>query len=170
MKYEELQQLLALIAAHPDRQVIGRERLQKEVRLLQRIGFPTHYVYRVHFYGPYSEELQSDVDALEAMGWLEQRSHHAGDDEPYITIPSVQDRDLPDISPFQSTIDTLAITDLVVLELAAAYDTFREFGYDPGGALDLLRAKKGAKCDGGRVEQALNLLSRLGLQRELALA
>jgi hypothetical protein len=50
-----------------------------------------------------------------------------------------------------------------VLELAATYDSFREAGLEHEEALESLRRKKGNKCEGGREEQALALLSKLGL-------
>ena len=65
------QWLAALIAAHPDQKIHGRTRLQKEVMLLQRLGFPTDYLYSIHFYGPYSESVHADLGVLRAFGWLE---------------------------------------------------------------------------------------------------
>ncbi|KKL80241.1 hypothetical protein LCGC14_2006760, partial [marine sediment metagenome] len=45
MSIENYRWLAGLIAAHPERKVVGRTRLQKEVKLLQRCGFPTDYSY-----------------------------------------------------------------------------------------------------------------------------
>lgn len=52
---ERFRWLAGAIAAHKDRKVVGRTRLQKEIKLLQRLGFPTEYSYTLFFYGPYSE-------------------------------------------------------------------------------------------------------------------
>jgi hypothetical protein len=40
---ERFRWLAAAITAHPDRKVVGRTRLQKEIKLLQRLKFPTEY-------------------------------------------------------------------------------------------------------------------------------
>jgi hypothetical protein len=53
--------------------------------------------------------------------------------------------------------------DLVVLELAATYDAYRETGSDHADALHRLRQKKGAKSTDDREARALDLLRELGL-------
>jgi len=55
---ERFQWLAAIIAAHPGNKVIGRTRLQKTVKLLQRLGVTTDFTYKLHHYGPYNEDLQ----------------------------------------------------------------------------------------------------------------
>ncbi len=70
MSIENYRWLAALVAAHPERKVFGRTRLQKEVKLLQRLGFPTDYSYTIHFYGPYSESLQGDIGLLDAFDFV----------------------------------------------------------------------------------------------------
>ncbi|NLC51352.1 MAG: hypothetical protein GX764_03480, partial [Firmicutes bacterium] len=45
-------------------QIIGRKRLQKTVYLLQQIGFPYAGKFTYHHYGPYSSELQAEIDRL----------------------------------------------------------------------------------------------------------
>ena len=77
---ERFRWLAAAIAAHKDRKVVGRTRLQKEIKLLQRLGFPTEYSYTLFFYGPYSEGLHAEVRFLQAFGLVteEERSSQAG--------------------------------------------------------------------------------------------
>ncbi len=53
--------------------------------------------------------------------------------------------------------------DAVVLELAATYDMFRGMGSDHKEAIQRLRRKKGAKCEGGNEAAAIQLLQTLGL-------
>lgn len=64
---ERFQWLAAVIAAHPEHKVIGRTRLQKTVKLLQRLGVPTRFGYKLHHYGPYSEDLQSEIGLLQIL-------------------------------------------------------------------------------------------------------
>lgn len=166
MTIESHLRLAAVIAAHTDRKVVGRTRLQKTVKLLQRLGFPTDYRYTLHFYGPYSEALQAEVNLLDVVGLIEERPHVSQDGTPYYTIEAAEDASLPDIGDFQDSISRLGEADSVVLELAATYDTFRELGCDHDEALRRLRHKKGSKCDEGRDRQALDLLRELGLPTE----
>jgi hypothetical protein len=166
MTTERHMQLAAVIAAHTDRKVVGRTRLQKTVKLLQRLGFPTDYRYTLYFYGPYSEELQSEVDLLGVVGLIEEQPHVAKDGTPYYTIEANKESSLPDIGDFEEPIARLQEADAVVLELAATYDAFRELGCDHDEAWRRLRRKKGSKCDEGRDQAALSLLEELGLTTE----
>jgi len=161
---EEYRLLAAVIAAHPHGEVIGRTRLQKTVKLLQRLGLPTSYGYTIHFYGPYSEDLQSDVTLLEnvSLAREEPRTTKAGDNTYYVVkAAALADRTL--VSDLQPKIDILAKEDPVVLELAATYDAFREEGNDHGEAMRRLKRKKGSKISDGNDAKALELLRRLGL-------
>jgi hypothetical protein len=83
MSVENYRWLAALIAAHPGRKVVGRTRLQKEVKLLQRCGFPTDYSYTIHFYGPYSEALQADIGLLGAFGLADETPDVSKEGNPY---------------------------------------------------------------------------------------
>ncbi len=162
MSMENYRLLAGLVAAHPDGRVVGRTRLQKTVKLLQRVGFPTDYIYTLYFYGPYSEGLQAEIGLLTTAGLVDEQPHVSQDGTPYYTIHASEDAVLPELEPFDTAIHRLAGADPVVLELAATYDTFRELGCNHGEALRRLRRKKGVKCDEGRDEQALNLLRELG--------
>jgi hypothetical protein len=53
--------------------------------------------------------------------------------------------------------------DATVLELATTYDTFRETGDNHEEALERVRRKNGSKCEGRRLEEALNLLGKIEL-------
>src|SRR3954470_18032570 len=67
--------LAAVIAAHRERRVVGRTRLQKTVKLLQRLGMPTDYLFTMFFYGPYSEGLFRDIGRCAALGLLDEVEH-----------------------------------------------------------------------------------------------
>jgi hypothetical protein len=163
MKIENYRWLAGLIAAHPNREVVGRTRLQKTVKLLQRLGFPTDYRYTIYFYGPYSEDLQTEVDLLESFGLIHEQDHIRKDGTVYYTMRAEQPAGLQQIEPFLPIINALSSADPVVLELAATYDAFRELGCDHKEAVQRLRRKKGNKCDEGREAQALKLLRNIKL-------
>ncbi|MEQ8786515.1 MAG: hypothetical protein RIC55_09455 [Pirellulaceae bacterium] len=161
---ENYRWLAGLIAAHPNRTVFGRTRLQKEVKLLQSLGFYTDYSYTIHFYGPYSEGLYSDIGLLEAIGLVEETSDTTADSNPYYILKASPDAEIMQVEEFRDEISTLAAAPAVVLELAATYDAFRDAGADHNEALVRLRRKKGSKCDDGNLEKALALLGELGLE------
>jgi uncharacterized protein len=163
MNQERFRWLAGVIAAHPNREVHGRTRLQKTIKLLQRLRFPTDYTYTIHFYGPYSEGLQAEIGLLEVLGLVKEDVREAKDGTPYYALRAARDAAMIEIVPFQPTIDTMSAATPVVLELAATYDSFREMGSDHQQALMRLRRKKGSKCDDGNEEKALELLSALGL-------
>jgi len=161
---ERFRWLAAAIAAHKDRTVVGRTRLQKEIKLLQRLGFPTEYMYTIFFYGPYSEGLNADVRLLESLGLVTEEKRHPqqGETDYYIFCASPEAM-MPEISQYQKPIDLMQAADAVVLELAATYDAFRTMGSDHEDALRRLRRKKGGKCENGNEAKALELLQKLDL-------
>jgi hypothetical protein len=160
--------LAAVIAAHPERTIVGRTRLQKTVKLLQRLGAPMDYDYMIHFYGPYSEGVQSDIGLLQAFGFVEEQQRTNQEGSPYFVLRATDAAaklaDRPEVKAFQPKIDIMNAADPVVLELAATYDAFRESGHGHKTAIERLRRKKGAKCEQGRAEAALALLRKLGLK------
>jgi len=165
---EKFRWLAAVIAAHPDRKVVGRTRLQKTVKLLQRLGAPMDYDYMIHFYGPYSEGVQADIGLLENFGLVKEEPRTAQDGSPYFVLCATEavDKftDAEALKPYRKAIRTMSETDPVVLELAATYDAFRASGNDHKTALVRLKRKKGIKCESGNTEKALALLKKLGLK------
>jgi hypothetical protein len=166
MSIENYRWLAGLIAAHPDQKVVGRTRLQKEVKLLQRCGFPTDYSYTIHFYGPYSEALQADISLLKAFGLVDETGEVSKEGNPYYILRAKAATALSELEHFRDRIELLNDASAVVLELAATYDAFREAGSDREEANQRLRRKKGSKCDNGNQEKALELLVALGLHPE----
>lgn len=158
-----------VIAAHPEHKLVGRTRLQKTIKLLQRLPLPVPrtYDFMLFFYGPYSEGLHAEVGLLEQMGLVRETPQQSHDGTTYYVFealePAIGMAQSSAMRPFQPAIDLMSDTDPVVLELAATYDAFREMGDDHVKALERLRRKKGAKCIGGNEAKALEVLQQLGL-------
>lgn len=164
MKTGNLWWLAAVVAAHEGRRVVGRTRLQKSVKLLQRLGLPTDYLYTIFFYGPYSEGVFRDIGRCEALGLLTEVEHSGTEGStPYFVLQATPEADLEDMEPYQSSIAEMEQADLVVLELAATYDAFREMGSVHDEAVARLKHKKAAKWSEDRHARALALLGKLGL-------
>jgi uncharacterized protein YwgA len=161
---ESFRTLSAVIAAHPNQEVVGRTRLQKTIRLLQRLGLPTDYLYTIHFYGPYSEDLHSELRLLKNLNMVtEEETPLTGREGVQYTIKATELAQPELVTKFRPQIDLMAGTEPVILELAATYDYFRHPNSDHKTALERLRHKKGSKCNGGNEDKALDLLKQLGL-------
>ena len=51
---------------------IGKTKVQKIVYFLQEgLGVPLHYSFRMHHYGPFSQDIDSDISALQSVGYIE---------------------------------------------------------------------------------------------------
>lgn len=162
---EDYRLLAAVIAAHPNRQIAGRTRLQKTVKLLQSLGLETCFGYSIHFYGPYSEDLQACLGLLERIGLArEERFKKDNCDEYYYVEKATEAADPALVKQFQDQIDIMAKADPVTLELAATYQAFREEGEDKQNATVRLRRKKAAKCVGDNEAKALKLLKEVGIE------
>lgn len=161
---ESFRTLAAVIAAHPNRTVDGRTRLQKTICLLQRRELPTDFLYSIFFYGPYSEDLHAELGLLKQLDMVEEEEQQLDGDKVHYKIKAKTNWVEPElVADFQPLINLMAQTSSVVLELAATYDYFRDQYGDHETALERLRHKKGSKCKGGNEDKALELLTQLGL-------
>jgi uncharacterized protein YwgA len=159
--------LAAVIAEHDGRRVVGRTRLQKTVKLLQRLGLPTDYRYSLFFYGPYSEGFFGDSRLLQQMGLITEQEFPAGDGgTPYFEMVARPEAALTEMAPWRAAIAAMQQADLVVLELAATYDSFRETGSGHDEAVARLKHKKASRWTEERHARALELLRQLGLPTE----
>lgn len=166
---EKFRWLAAVVAAHPEHKVVGRTRLQKTVKLLQRLGAPLDYDYMIHFYGPYSEGVQADIGLLENFNLIEEKEEVRQEDgSPYFILQATDAANplakRAELRPYLDAIKAISETDAVVLELAATYDAFREMGDNHATAIERLKRKKGQKCAGKSVDKAFALLRQLGLK------
>jgi uncharacterized protein YwgA len=156
--------LAAVIAAHEGHRVVGRTRLQKTIKLLQRLGLPTDYRFSIFFYGPYSEGVFGDTQLLRQMGLIAEEECPGGEGgNPYFVLIARPEAALEEMARWQGSIDTIQQADLVVLELAATYDAFREMGSDHDESVARLKHKKASRWTEERHARALDLLHALGL-------
>jgi len=162
---EDFEWLAAVIAAHTDHTVHGSTRLQKSILLLQGVGLPTNYLYRLHFYGPYSDELQAAPHTLRSMRLLVDRQEGLPSNyrcseftvKPSALLPTLATKVQKAIKRIERESST------TTLELAATYLAFRNRGTDNDEALERLRIKKGRKCTPKNEDAAFDLLRELNL-------
>lgn len=87
---------------------VGKTRIQKTVYFLQAaFGVPLNYSFRMHHYGPYSEEVETDIIRLKMTGYvfvkpdLQGYGFHVGVLDP----PEDEWQDMT--SPYKQQIDTV---------------------------------------------------------------
>lgn len=166
MNPERFRWLAALIYAHPDHQLVGRTRLQKETWLLQRKDMPSGYDFRIHYYGIYSDDVQADINLLERFGYVTEEVEETKDGRPFSIFTATAAAHLPEIEPFQGAIEIMAESSPLTLELAATYDAYRHAGLNHGRAIAELRRTKPTKCAPPAEDLAIDLLKRLRLPAE----
>jgi uncharacterized protein YwgA len=165
MRAERFRWLAGLIAAHPERKLVGRTRLQKEMWILQRLGMPSGYSFRMHYYGPYSEGIQAELNLLERFGLVKEGREQTCQESGFCSVFVASKEAIfdPISEDYRRQVDQLAREDAIVLELAATYDMYRSRGLPHEKAIGFLKVKKGDKISGGRDTNALALLGELGL-------
>lgn len=55
----------------------GRTKLQKIIFILQQLGYNFEEDYKYHYYGPYSADLQIEVDYLVSQGYLSEQQNNS---------------------------------------------------------------------------------------------
>jgi uncharacterized protein YwgA len=158
-----LEQVTAVIAAHPNHELVSSVRLQKTIKLLQRVGLKTDYCFSLLFYGPYSEELHSDTHLLNAVGFVSGRVAAAPDGTAYRVFVADPNRGAADVSDVSTQIEAISRQPSIIIELAALYDAYRELGAKHQPALIKLRRRKGLQCTREAETAALSLLDVIGL-------
>jgi len=149
--------------------LVSRVRLQKVAYLLDKLGANSGFSFSYHHYGPYSRELDSAVLDAEAFGKIEETIERRQSDGArysvfdatpgaraqgylYLTAPGLRDR-----------ARELAAESVTVLELAATAHWLLEEERVADWKTEIVR-RKGPKTKNGRLSEAVNLLSRLGLE------
>ncbi|NMB40895.1 MAG: hypothetical protein GX996_03055 [Firmicutes bacterium] len=141
--------------------IIGRKKLQKMVYLLQQAGVPYNLKFRYHHYGPYSAELQAEIDRLIGHQLLTETY----DGVAYTYEITEQGRsflqkykevighffDLP-----IPAVEKLMETDTSVLEMASTYAYLLEMGYQQQDAINKTEELKPLLKN--HLEEAENLL------------
>jgi hypothetical protein len=162
MLIEQFRWLAGTIAAHKNRRAPGRPRLQWTIYLLQRKGLPTDFQYSLFFGGPYSEGLQVGLRLVKQLGFVTEKRQGEGENGNAI-FEAAEDAVLPEVAPYQRDLDLIQQTPDIPLELAVAYEGFRQLGYGHTQAVERLRRKKKARWTAKGEAAALALLRRLEL-------
>lgn len=119
-----------------------RKRIQKTVHLLQAAGCPLDAEFRMHFYGPYSQEVAGLLDEMSTEGILTETAHTFEQGARYDYefsgryLPSLQQfeatlegqRQMKELLAYEDDLRYLASEDVRTIELAATMVLFRQSG------------------------------------------
>ncbi len=166
----EHEKLIADVIAAADGEIVGRIRLQKILYLLDQHGLNADAAFHYYHYGPYSRVLDDALDRAKVFYGVKELSRARRDGALYsvfqsdsgsITAVSEKIGDLYS-SEAKRLIALMKPRSATVLELAATIHWLFFFEKISAWRDELVR-RKGIKTEGGRTEQALELLSELGL-------
>lgn len=120
--------------------VHGRKKIQKMIHLLKVAGARMPFKYEYHHYGPYSAELQMELNDLEREGYL----HETIVDETYVYELTDKGREFKEqldrlgfsVSIDRELVKTMARQSSQFLEMVSTYAYLIEAGYKPEEARD----------------------------------
>lgn len=115
--------------------VYGRKKIQKMIHLLEAAGTRMPFKYEYHYYGPYSAELQAEINDLVRQGFLAETK----DEDAYIyeiTAKGRQFKEMLDRSGKIVEIDGERIEAMSqkssqFLEMVSTYAFLIDAGYEP---------------------------------------
>jgi len=148
--------------------LVSRIRLQKIAYLLDQLGAESGFDYTYHHYGPYSRDLDSAILDAEAFDLIKEGFAYRQSDGARYSIFSYEDD--PNTYEFSYLHDErlrhvakrMAAVNVTVLELAATAHWLAEYE-KVGDWKTEIRRRKGSKTEGGRLDEATNLLAEIGL-------
>lgn len=162
---------VAEIIAAAGGELVSRIRLQKIAYLLDQVAGQSHFDYVYYHYGPFSRDLENAVLDAQAFDLIEVKEKHRASDGAAYSIFSLKknldefkvlaDRGLRDLTK------RLAAENVTVLELAATAHWLATYEHIQDWETEI-RRRKGSKNDGGRLENAKELLRQLSLLPKLA--
>jgi uncharacterized protein YwgA len=124
--------VLAIVAAHPDRAIKGKKRLQKIAFFLKNAGARCDARFEIWDYGPFSREIAAAAQSLALKGRLDEREEPIGASGTFVTVYRMRSdtegavRPLPE--KYSHILRQLEKFPTVDLEVAATYQFFRSAG------------------------------------------
>jgi uncharacterized protein YwgA len=144
-------------------------RLQKVAYLLDKLGAKSGFSFAYHHYGPYSRDLDNAVLDAEAFDGIRQTfERRQSDGARYSIFETVVGKEPHHYSylgdeRLRERARELAVVDVTVLELAATANWLLAEERVSDWKAEIIR-RKGPKTRNGRLDEAVRLLSRLGLE------
>lgn len=154
-----------------DGKIVGRIRLQKIFYILDANGLNiSNAEFHYHHYGPYSRVLDETLEKAKALaGVSEAVQHRAADGAPFSVFTVKSSGAMPvkigdlEMARVKALIGIMTKNcTSTVLELAATIHWLTTVEKVPNWRQEIVR-RKGAKTANGRLDEAVDLLPKLGL-------
>ena len=143
-------------------EIVGRVRMQKVAFFLELAGLGSGYKFSYHYYGPYSEALDTDSKIAWAFDKIQRADRQTSWGDSY-SIFSVDNESIDtkcaSIGPRQKLASIAASTDSVILELAATAAYLKTDGYD--NPWEETRKRKPQETSKTRVDAAMKMYEEL---------
>lgn len=130
------------------KRINGRKKLQKTIHLLQHFGNDFDMNYYYHYYGPYSSDLQAEVQFLVDQGLVKEERLFDGyiyniTDRGEDFLKSFEEKfDVDDSSLFFDKLDALKEKNASFLEVLSTFVYLLESGYDKELAIEKTKELK----------------------------
>ncbi len=164
----EREDVVAAVVAAAGGELTGRVRLQKAVYLMDRLGLDSGFSYDYHHYGPFSRDLDNATVDAKAFDLIEEKIERRQSDGAAYSIFKLKGHSKPEAygklgkEKAAELARLFAATNVTVLELAATIDwLWRSEKFNDWRSE--ITNRKGIKVQGGRLEQAIALLAKMGL-------
>lgn len=166
----ELDDLVVGTIALAGGELVGRIRVQKVVYLLDQLGLASGAPFEYHHYGPYSEAVSDAIADAKFWGELEEVvNFRVVDGAPYSTFKTSADAPEEigelDAENARYYLERFAGCSSTVLELAATVHWLAFVENVPDWRAEI-EVRKAGKTGNGRLQQALSLLTDIGLSPE----
>jgi uncharacterized protein YwgA len=161
--------LIAAVIEVAGGELTGRVRLQKTIYLLERLGLGGDFDFGYHHYGPFSSDVFSATEDAKAFGMVSENLGRRALDDARFSIFQQGSVTIPG-NPLQkigrekaaALVALMQKRSSTVLELAATVDWLHHFEDIADWQSEVVR-RKGQKTGKGRLEEAVELLTELGL-------
>ena len=165
----DLSLLVPIIKMISEYQSPGKKALQKLVYLVERKGLDLGYDYSIHYYGPYSSELDYAVHSLEMQGLVDikaegmsHRIHTTELEEENITLLPEDEQIINEVlkifAPMSAhELELITTTDFVARDLS-----LRGNQYSDQEIVDGVKVIKGGKFSSEKIFEAISLLKGNG--------
>jgi uncharacterized protein YwgA len=164
-----IQNIIVDVVALSGGRVVGRTRVQKTIYLLDTLGLNSGAAFYYYNFGPFSDEVADGISDGKFSGSLVERvGHRQSDGSPFSVFETQKNSaDVPQLGDIdrdhaRRLLERLQSVNSTVLELAATVHWLRFIEKVDDWRAEL-RRRKGAKTDGGRMDQAAALLGELGI-------
>tara|TARA_R110002073_G_scaffold240314_1_gene402001 strand:+ start:129 stop:686 length:558 start_codon:yes stop_codon:yes gene_type:complete len=166
---EAKQAILATLSSTDTREVTGKKRLQKILRLAKSAGYKIDADYSIRQFGPFSNDIAYGADLLAITGQIEEQERQLGAAGFFTTVYSLphDTRSPIDVSSdFRDLIRFLDRYTTVELEVASTIGHFLDMDYELKKSVHKTKELKPSKTKGAILEKAKEIVEQITSSKE----